>query len=252
MEKLKEILLDLGLSELESRFYLASLETGSASIGELAKKTGIDRSTAYFITEELKNKGFLEEDFKKYKKLVFVKEPAYLLTVLKKTKERFFQREQQLAELLPQLNANYSRGDFKPVLRFYKGREGLMEIRDDIFSSECKEILLYTNQKASELVFAEKDMRDFIQKRIKKGINIKVLAVDEPGSIKLKQNDQKELRETKILPKDIYFTAETYIYGNKVAMLDFSKDIIGFIVKSNEFAGAQKAIFEALWHSRKK
>ncbi|EKD56059.1 MAG: Transcriptional regulator, TrmB [uncultured bacterium] len=252
MEKLKQILTDLNLSELESKFYLTSLETGRASIGELAKKTGIDRSTAYFIAEELKNKGYLEEDYKKYKKQVFVKEPNYLLSVLKKQKDKFAQHEKELEELLPQLSASYAKGDLKPVLRFYKGREGLQEIRDDIFSTGCKEILLYTNQKASEQVFTASDMKDFIKKRVKSNCSIKVLAVDEPGNVKLIANDKKELRETRILPKNTYFTAETYIYGNKVAMLDFSNEIIGFIVKSSEFADAQRSIFKTLWSFLKK
>lgn len=252
MEQLKSILSDLGLGDLESKFYLASLERGSASIGELAKKTGIDRSTAYFIADELKNKGYLQEDYKKYKKLVFVKDPSYLLTVLKEEKEKFIIRERELTDLLPQLSARYARGDFKPVLRFYNGREGLSEIRNDIFATQCDEILLYTNQKASELVFNEKDHRDFINKRIKRALRIKVLAVDEPAANKLINDDHKELRETRILPKNINFTAETYIYDNKVAMLDYSKEIIGFVVKSSEFASAQRAIFMALWQSIKK
>lgn len=252
MEKLKQILADLNLSELESKFYLASLDNGRASIGELAKKTGIDRSTAYFVAEELKNKGYLEEDYKKYKKQVFVKEPNYLLTVLKKQKEKFALREKELNDLLPQLSASYTKGDFKPVLRFYKGREGLQEIRDDIFSTDCQEILLYTNQKASEMVFSEKDRKDFIKRRIKHGISIKVLAVDEPAVQKLIGCDNKEIRETKLLPKDAFFTAETYIYGYKVAMLDHSQETIGFIVKSSEFANAQRAIFMILWNSLKK
>lgn len=252
MEKLKQILTDLNLSDLESKFYLTSLSTGGASIGELAKKTGIDRSTAYFIAEELKNKGYLEEDYKKYKKQVFVKEPGYLLSVLKKQKEKFALHEKELDGLLPQLSASYAKGDFKPVLRFYKGREGLQEIRDDIFATACREILLYTNQKASEQVFTNKDMKDFIRKRVKNSCSIKVLAVDEPGSIKLIANDKKEMRETRVLPKNTYFTAETYIYGNKVAMLDYSNEIIGFIVKSKEFADAQRAIFNTLLSFLKK
>lgn len=252
MEKIKEILTDIGLSEIESKFYLSNLESGSASIGELAKKTGIDRSTAYFVAEELKNKGFLEEDYKKYKKQVFVKDPSFLVEVIKKEKEKFDRREKELVSLLPQLTASYTVGDFKPVLRFYKGKKGLNEIRDDIFSTSTKEIFLYTNQKASEQVFSEKDMKDFIRRRVKKGISIKVLAIDKSANLKLIQNDQKEIRKTRVLPKNIYFTAETYIYDNKVAMLDFSTEIIGFIVKSSEFADAQRAIFMTLWNSLKK
>lgn len=247
MHQLNEILQDLGLSDLESKFYLTSLQSGRASIGELAKKTNIDRSTAYFIADELKNKGYLEEDYKKYKKQVFVKEPNYLLSLLKKQKEKFNQHEKELANLLPQLAASYSKGDFKPVLRFYKGRNGLLEIRDDILNSGCQEILLYTNQEAAKRFFSEKDTRDFIKKRIKEKIPIKVLATIH-GSSHLTEKDGRELRVTKVLPKNAQFTAETYIYGNKVAMLDFSQEIIGFIVKSNEFAQAQQSIFLTLWN----
>jgi sugar-specific transcriptional regulator TrmB len=252
MEKLKGVLIELGLSELECKFYLSSLESGSASIGELAKKTGIDRSTAYFIADELKNKGFLEEDFKKYKKLVFVKEPSYLIQQIAQKRDRLIQKEKELNEIIPQISASYSRGDFKPILRFYHGYNGLNEIRDDIFSTKGDEILLYTNQKSSEMVFSEKDRREFIKKRIKFGKSIRVLAIDEPSVKKLIGSDDDEIRVTRLLPKNTFFTAETYIYGDKVAMLDFNKDIIGFVVKSAEFTQAQRSIFEALWTSLKK
>lgn len=250
-EKLRAILKDLGLGELEIKFYLASLIHGSASIGELAKKTNIDRSTAYFIADELKNKGFIEEDFKKYKKQIFVKEPNHLLAEIKKNREKFSEYEKDVVDLMPQLAAGYTKGDFKPVLRFYKGPEGFNEIRNDILTSKISEILLYSNQKASEKVFSHKDTREFIKKRMENHIKIKVIAISQPEAKQLFENDKKELRVSKLLPKGVEFSAETYIYGDKVAMLDHTTEFIGFIVKSREFAHAQRIIFQTLWNSLK-
>ena len=48
-----------GLTEKESRVYLALLELGEAGIGEIAKKSAIKRTTLYDVVENLKKSGLV-------------------------------------------------------------------------------------------------------------------------------------------------------------------------------------------------
>ena len=76
---------------------------------------------------------------------------------------------------------------------------------------------------------------------------MRVLAVDNKKGRELQSLDKQVLRETRILPKDITFSTEMYIYDGKMAMLDFNQDVIGVIVESKPLVESQRSIFEALW-----
>jgi hypothetical protein len=76
---------------------------------------------------------------------------------------------------------------------------------------------------------------------------MKVLTVTNTEGQLLLTSDAQSLRSTKLLPKETTFSAETYIYDNKVATLDYKKDIIGIIIESESIASSQKAVFEMMW-----
>jgi sugar-specific transcriptional regulator TrmB len=55
---MKEKLEKLGFSSKEADVYISLLELGSAIVSDVAKKAGINRSTAYVLLESLAKKGF--------------------------------------------------------------------------------------------------------------------------------------------------------------------------------------------------
>ena len=52
-------LVNFGLSEKEAKIYLALLELEMATVFEVAKQSGINRSSAYVVLEGLKKKGLV-------------------------------------------------------------------------------------------------------------------------------------------------------------------------------------------------
>jgi len=74
-----------------------------------------------------------------------------------------------------------------------------------------------------------------------------VLAADTKGADLLQRYDERELRETKIRSDLKPFKNETYIYGDKVAVLGFAEMIFGFIVHDEEFAQLQTLLFDNLF-----
>ena len=56
---MKEKLEKLGFSPKEADVYISLLELGSAVVSDVAKKAGINRSTAYVLLESLEKKGFV-------------------------------------------------------------------------------------------------------------------------------------------------------------------------------------------------
>jgi D-alanine-D-alanine ligase len=135
----------------------------------------------------------------------------------------------------------------KSKLKLYQGQEGLKKIFNDVIGTSKKEILLYTNCEKERDIFDPKEHQKFIQARRKQGIRIRVLAVDSPRARAMQKQDKIMDRQTRLLPRDIFFTSETYIYEGKVALVAYQDEIFGFIAESPEFAQSQRAIFEGLW-----
>lgn len=238
----------LNLTPKEIKFFLACFKVGPATINEVTKESKLERSTAYIIAEDLIAKGFIKEDLKSYKKIIYTVEPKDLLRMVAGKQRSLRRQELELEENLPDLQSLYQASEFRPKAKVFEGNNGLISVWKDILSSKS-EILLWTNQQTESLFFNHELHEKFIDERVKKGIKIRVLAVNNKTSKTLVITDKKNIRQTKLLPKGYGFSAETYIYDNKVAILDYNKDIIGIIIESEPISSTQKTIFELTWKS---
>ncbi|MCL5090854.1 MAG: hypothetical protein M1514_02470 [Patescibacteria group bacterium] len=236
----------LGLEPKEIKFYQTCFKLGSATINEVAKESHLQRSTAYLVAQQLLQKGFLEEDLKSYKKKITALEPTKILQMLSARQRTLKRQELELEENLPLLQAEYQASEIRPKVKVFEGKQGLVSVWKDILSTKG-EILLWTNQQTENKVFDKQAHDKFIQERISKRIKIRVLAVNNPQAKELQKLDHLALRETKLLPPNTEFSAETYIYDNKVAILDYNKDIMGIIIESLPISAYHKAIFEMNW-----
>lgn len=236
----------LDLSEKEEKLYLTSFKMGQAPIATVIKNAKLERSTGYLIAQELIKKGLLHEDFKQYRKILTPVAPRTLLRMVA-AKERSIRRvEIELEEHLPEIEALYKTSRITPYVKVFQGEQALRTIWNDVLRTN-NEIFLWTNQLTESQFFTKKYHKEFIAERIKKRLPIRVLAVNNNPGKALKKADEHALRQSKLLPLTTSFDSETYIYDNKVAMLDYKKDIMGIILESESIASTQKAIFEMTW-----
>lgn len=238
----------LGLNQKEVKFFITCFRLGPSSINEVALASKLQRSTAYLITEKLLKIGFLEEDLKSYKKKISCIGPNKLLQMIEARGRLLKRQEIEIKDNLPELQVLYQTLEIRPKVKVFEGNNGLLSVWKDILSSNG-EVLLWTNQETENLFFNENLHLKFIEERVKRKIQIRVLAVRNKKGKLLVKSDKECLRQTKILPEGYKFSPETYIYGNKVAILDYNKDIIGVILESEPIASSQKTIFELAWKS---
>jgi sugar-specific transcriptional regulator TrmB len=248
LKKLKEALGALGMSGNAVAFYLACYRTGRATVGEVAKACAMDRSSAYLACDQLVSCGVVECDDTTSRKTVAAKPPSAVLARLRTEMRRLRRHHDEVEESMQELLAAYSADATKPVLRFFSGRDGLRQITDDVLEHAEGEILLFTNQRTEKNVFTHADHEEFIRERLRRGLNIRVLAADTPEARSMKQSDKSTRRATRIVEGEP-FTSETYIYGDKVAMLSFDREVVGFVVRSKEFADAERWMFEEIWRN---
>jgi len=235
---LSDQLTQFGLNDKQAIVYLALLELGASSAINLAKKTGILRTTVYDVLIELEKKGLLSQTKKGKKRLFLAEEPENLENILEEKREK-------LASLMPALKGLLNTSGTKPVIRYYEGLEGIKEVYRDTLKYKGELVAFVTENIISKL---GQDFADeYKSKRVKSQITVRVIGPDTEEIKEYKKTDQKDLKETRLVSREKFpFSIEINIYGNKIAFMSFSESL-GLIVESNEIAKNMKFMFELAW-----
>lgn len=236
----QEILSHLGLDERGAAIYLASLELGLASARDIAKKAGIQRTYFYDISEKLMKEGLIKQITKEKKRLFLAVDPERIVEV----QER---RLRHLKESLPRLKAIQNTLGEKPKVYFFEGREGIRQINEDTLKYEG-EVLNFTTPR---FVSADEERlsREYIGKRVASKIRARVIGEVSGEMMKLKERDPQELRETRVLPKNLFTSqVEVGIYGNRSYFANY-KEEFGLIIEDSEISKTLKNVFELVWNS---
>lgn len=229
----------LGLSKKEAAVYLASLQLGDGNLSEIAKAAQIPRTSCYNIVKSLISMGLLNT-FKMGAKYHYKAEnPDKLLISLR-------EQESALQEIMPRLKSKYREIGGRPAIYFYEGVEGIRIILEDILAKQYP-LLAITSIDDAVSVLGD-DFTDFIERRHQKHLRVKLITHRSERALELKKRDESELRQTKFLPSNSQFKTASFIYGDRVAMIDFqSKQPLGLIIEDQNIAETQRMLFETIW-----
>ena len=127
---------NLSLSKKEARVYLALLELGPSTVQEIARKTGLVRTTVYNQIKTLIEKGLLTGMFQGKKRLIIGQNPNRLLSNLRFQKKELEEQERILKDIIPDLKGliNLSKGS--PKIRTFIGKEGIRLMREDMIKTK--------------------------------------------------------------------------------------------------------------------
>ncbi|MFA5872062.1 MAG: helix-turn-helix domain-containing protein [Parcubacteria group bacterium] len=244
MNSISQNLEKLGIGGKEADVYLAILKFKKTSVGELAKFTGIKRTTIYHCVESLLSKELIAKLTKDDKKIYLAENPEEsLANMLREKKET-------VSELIPDLKSLLGTGAYAPEIKIYRHQSGLRKIFEDMLFSKERTIRYYVSDLSLDALLGKKFLADFVKKRIKRGIRSLSLRSQkykperEQGAL-----HSKQLREVRFIPENIEIKPYMCIYENKVVVIASRDERVGFIVESREFAEAQKNIFDLLWNS---
>jgi sugar-specific transcriptional regulator TrmB len=249
-KKVKKVLLEIGLTEIQADFYLFLLKTGGSTVSHVAKSLSINRTNSYAILEKLRTLDLVSEENKITGKVIYAKSYEPIVSALEEKEKEVSDLKQTIHSLAPIFTSFSSSSSLPgPKIRTYESKREFDYLLEDILAKarEGKEILLYSNQATERGIFSKKAHDDFIRIRVENGIKIKVLTIDNEEGRALVPNDKKFLRETRILPPSFDFTAEIYIYDNKITMVDMKEDLIGVIIESPELYKIHEQTFMMIW-----
>ncbi|MBS3108779.1 hypothetical protein J4409_02810 [Candidatus Woesearchaeota archaeon] len=226
MEELRQA----GLTENESKVYLALLELGPSLAGNISRKSGLHRRTVYDTTEMLIKKGLIGYILKNNRRLFQASDPKRLLEMLR-------EKENILAPLIQGLSAKYSITKEKEETNFYKGKEGLKTIFEDQLNA--KEILILgASTKAYEIL--QFYFKWYDKTRKQKKIKARIIAQD-------KNIKKLPFAEIRYLPKKYSNPVSVNIYSDKTAIILWASQPLAILIKNKEIAEGYKNYFELLW-----
>jgi len=237
----------LGLSDKEARVYLSALELGQSSVQKIAAHAGVNRATTYSVLESLIQQG-LCSTFDQGKKTYFVATaPDTLISLLEIKKKEIEEREKNFQKILPALKMIHNKQEDKPVIRFFDGKEGMLNSLKEFiegYKTDNNEPvrMVYSLDRINEIV-TEKEREKFRELRLKNKVQSKVILSSKNKDIK-SSPDGKRIN---LVDEKYPITCYIEIYGDSVQIASLGKELSAVLIHDKEIAKTLKSVFDLAW-----
>jgi len=232
-----EILEDMGLTASEALVYVTLLENGTSLITELAKKSGLKRTSVTNYIHWLLQKWYISQSTSG-KRIVYIAEsPEQILRDIEVKKKRFEKH-------IPELNNLFINNSNKANIRFFEERKWLRQLYREI-SSQFQEITSFFSPEKYFKVFGLADLNEFIENIVKNDNKITDLIEDSPYARDFMENRSFKGKKVNWLPTTFHMTIDVLIWWDKVALISYDK-IMGVIIENKEIADFHRNVHKHL------
>jgi len=238
---MKEELRNFGLTENETKVYLALIELGDATATPIRNKTGLHNSRVYESIDSLIKKGLVSYFLKNKVRHFKAQDPKVMFDILDGKKE-------ELKKIIPEIELLKKKKESKYSTSIYEGYKAVKQLYDHILFQlkSSNEILVLGAQQESVHFLGTTFFKHYTQRRIKKKIKTRII-FNYSALKTAKEYSKFSCTKIKILPKDIVVPAAMDIYPDKVSILLLKEKPIVFHIDCKEVADSYKAYFEFLW-----
>ena len=237
----------IGLSDKEAKVYLATLELAQASVQDIYKKSKVNRATTYVVLESLVEMGLCTTYVKNKKTQYIANNPESIENIFELQKQEIENSKKNFKSILPQLHTITNRQSGKPIVRFFDGKQGIVDavklVFEDYksFDKNEKSLMIYPNDRIKEIITPE-DKKKFRNARLDKKIKSKALYT---SSVEIPSAPDGE--RIMISGKDFPITSDIVIYGDNVRIVSLGNKLSSVLIKDKEIANTLKSIFELAW-----
>lgn len=228
---------EYGLTDKETKVYVALLPLGNVNLQEVAKRVDFPRTTVYNTLNYLAKKGLVAKIIKKGVTYFESTEPSKFVSKLEQKKEL-------IISVLPELESLKKTIRETSSVEIYEGSKGLFTILSDVF--KVKQQTYYFGSYSLSLEILKHQPAHFRTIRLENKIPAKII-IEPYDDLAFNEKKYKKITEMKFLESMKDFPAMIFIYGNKVALYTLKGDLVGIIIKNKEFSEAMKMVFEMYW-----
>lgn len=238
----KEQLEKIGLPDNQGKVYLSLLQKGPLFLQEIAKNTGIKRTSLYLVIEQMMENDLIAMEIKKKRKRYYIKNPKILLS---RVKDQFY----LLDALMPQLESAFEQKSAGNKIRFYDSATGLKETLKEIatLDGEKNEILTIEGDIRSAFKLGYDFWKDLLAEKKRLGIKSRtIIPSSEKEEFVIKNHDIK-IRTSSMFDD---FKIMLYLFSNKTVIL-IPEDSLCIVIENLKIKNALTAMFEIIWKRSK-
>ena len=246
MDELKKELEHLGMTDKESRVYLAALEMGPSPVQDISHKAKVNRATTYVMIESLSARGLMSTFQKGKKRFYAAESPDRLMTIVDREQKVLAEKQAELMKAMPMLEALYNAEGAKPQVRYLEGGEGAHAVRQafERLKGDFVQIVPLDDVHRSEEMLHGRD--EHIDILSKQGVKGRILVtMDDPDPSHLPNAPTFEMRL--ISSEEFPIHGEISVRGNHVFLFSHRSARISVVIVSQEIADVVRALFDMAW-----
>lgn len=242
------VLEELGFTKSEINVYLALLELGKSSAGNIAIKAQVASSKIYENLDRLMTKGLVSYIIESGVKYYEAVEPSRIMDYAKEKEEELKKQQNKLKDLIPNLKEKQLLSKYKSEAKIYRGIKGLHSAFYgglDMLNG-CDEFLSY-----GVIQSTKEKSRFFLKWGIERERkNIKAKMIFHESAKEMGDNETKKLKFTKIKYVNDYLPTAVNILGDRVILFpkESSKNFIIIVIDNKEVADSFRTQFNMLWN----
>lgn len=260
-DQLNNCLENLSLTDNQRKVYLYLFKEHKATVMEISKVTGLNRTTIYNIVEQLVNDELLHKESPKFGAKIIFSHPTKLVSFAKEKLSKYEDSTKQLSELMPELIANFKDLKLETRISQFEGIEGVKKMYNDVLETfennpELKRDSLIGCSNLNKVI-RNLPVRWSNQAR-KRQSELKITSrylVPEDDNWRQYIKEKylmpglKYHPRFKNLPKNLMqIDTEISVYANKVSFISLKEEEpIAVIIESKVFSDSLKILLETLW-----
>lgn len=245
----------LGLTANEAKVYLHFLYFPNQTAAAAARELNLDKSSCYRAVESLHTRQMLIITPRKRGSTYTSVNPEILKYLIDKQKKELDVKASALDMLISRITSDVTANEYpKTHIKIEKGIQAIINLMEDRLKLEPKLMRerWFTAHPHVSTPEYEKYVRDYAQRRVKKGIHIHGLySLDDLDTQypELMRTSKKYLKEVRAWPKDLSNTDHLFnIYADKVAFIAPTKDDLTVItIQEPIFADLMRDLFDFVW-----
>ncbi len=244
MSSIQETLVSAGLEPSTAKIYLILAENGELPVASIIEKSELSRAGAYDALNILMAKEYIE--YRKEGRNVFYKalhpDKFYSLIEQKKRETTLF--EQEMNESIRTLIGSFNLANNKPGVRFFEGKEGMIEAYENIL--DIKQPILSIEDNGEMMNFFPDYVTKYVAKRVEREIPNRSIA---PDTNKINDPNPNKFIDSRLIPvADFPFNMDIKICGDTVQIATLKKEQAGAVHITHPIIAENfRIIFEYMW-----
>lgn len=246
-----KLLENIGLTEAETRVYLALVELGSTKTGPLSAKSMVSYSKIYKILYRLEQKGLVGHIVKGKVKYFKAMNPKTILEYVSEKTKKLEEQKTEIEKSLPELERLIPL-DNTPESVTYNGFKAIKNLLFSMLEElkQGEEYYVMGAMYDKDIFGARPFFRDFHIERAKRKIKVRMLAkANTKGNL---EPETFKLAKIRYLPSYLMTNMHIFFYNDIVIMILWTKEPIAIYIRSKEAVKSFEAYFGAFWKLARK